>query len=437
MNKSRKSLSATGLLKTVEKVFETTKTPQIKGIRQNPITLKDCLMSALAMFGLKYESLLQFNDHYASDKLIRHNLKTLYSVNAMPSDTYLRERLDEVNPDEIRKAFTKVFAQAQRGKALEQFSFMDNHYLLAIDGTEVFRSCKLNCDNCCVKNYKDGTKSYYHQILGAAIVHPDNKIVIPLAPEPILKSDGSLKNDCELNAAKRFIKAFRTEHPHLKVIFTTDSLLSNGPLIKRLKDANIKFILGAKPGNHKTLFEFVKDNCTQVVKNTRDGKTHTYNFMNQVPLNDSENNVIVNFLDYVEISPNGKKVHFSWVTDILITKQNVHQIAKGGRARWKIENETFNTLKNQGYNFEHNFGHGHKYLNIIFAMLMMLAFLIDQIQELCDFLFQEALKKRKRKKCLWERLRGLFFHSLIDSWEDCWSAIAYGHKTAKLVPNSS
>ena len=63
-------------------------------------------------------------------------------------------------------------------------------------------------------------------------------------------------------------------------------------------------------------------------------------------------------------------------------------MVRGGRARWKIENETFNTLKNQGYQFGHNFGHGKQNLSTIFVMLMMLAFLVDQTQELCCPLFQ-------------------------------------------------
>ena len=71
-------------------------------------------------------------------------------------------------------------------------------------------------------------------------------------------------------------------------------------------------------------------------------------------------------------------MHFSWVTDFTITKDNMFKIMRGGRARWEIANETFNTLKNQGYNFGHNYGLGKKNLSMIFVMLMMLAFLVDQ-----------------------------------------------------------
>ena len=92
----------------------------------------------------------------------------------------------------------------------------------------------------------------------------------------------------------------------------------------------------------------------------------------------------VHFIDYWEVG-DAKVQHFSWVTDIRVSKRNVYHLMRGGRARWKIENETFNTLKNQGYHFEHNYGHGEQHLSVVFAMLMMLAFLVDQAQQLPVF----------------------------------------------------
>ena len=80
----------------------------------------------------------------------------------------------------------------------------------------------------------------------------------------------------------------------------------------------------------------------------------------------------------------------------MLTPDNVDVIMRGGRARWKIENETFNTLKNQGYHLEHNYGHGEQNLSVVFAMLMMLAFLVDQTQQLCCPVFQAAGRNWER-----------------------------------------
>ena len=92
-----------------------------------------------------------------------------------------------------------------------------------------------------------------------------------------------------------------------------------------------------------------------------------------------------------------------------MTVNNVERVRRAGRCRWRIENETFNTLKNQGYRFEHNYGHGDQYLSVVLALLMMLAFLVDQTQQLCDPLFRAAWQKLGSKSLLWERLRGLFY----------------------------
>ena len=425
-----------GMLSAVGSLFKKIKEPVVKGRRPKEISLHDCLMSGLAVFSLKYASLLAFNKASASSNILQHNLSTLFKIKAVPSDTYMRERLDEVDPQDLRKAFTKIFADAQRGKLLEQFQYLDKHYLLSGDGTGFFSSPNVHCDNCCVKNHSDGTKTYYHQMFGGAIVHPKQKIVIPFAPEPIMKGDGMSKNDCEMNALKRFVHDFRREHPHLKIIFLADGLSSKAPFIIILNEAGMRYILGAKPGDHKALFEFVKNDCKEYTYHGKDGKIHHYRYYNGAPLNDSNPDTLVNFLDYTETDAKGKVQRFTWITDIEITERNVHKIMKGGRARWKIENETFITLKNQGYHFEHNFGHGNKNLSTVFAMLMVLAFLIDQIQELCDPLFQQALLKKERKRYLWGDLLSLFISFKISCWEDVWNALAYGHQAEDLRPFS-
>ena len=88
---------------------------------------------------------------------------------------------------------------------------------------------------------------------------------------------------------------------------------------------------------------------------------------------------------------------------------------RGGRARWKIENETFDTLKNQGYHLEHNYGHGEQNLSVVLALLMMLAFLVDQVQQLSCPVFWAAWNKMKTKCQLWEEIRRHFRTLLFDS----------------------
>ena len=415
----RKDLSAEGLLREARRVFG--KIPERPG---NDIALVDHLMSGLALFGLKYPSLLQF-DHDRQEETVRANLRALYGIERAPCDTRLRERLDAVDPAELRPLYQALLGQLQRGKGLEGFSYLDGHYLLSVDGTGYFSSHSVHCPQCAEKHHRHGTTTYYHQMLGAVLVHPDAAEVFPLAPEPILKPDGAKKNDCERNAAKRLLSDLRREHPHLKLIVIEDALASNGPHIHLLKELDLRFILGAKPSDHTVLFDWVgaSERTTEVTLTEEGGYRHRLRYLNGVPLNDTHFELEVNFLEYWEQAPDGAVQHFSWVTDLPIDELNLMTLMRGGRARWKIENETFNTLKNQGYHFEHNFGHGHQHLSTVLMHLMMLAFLIDQIQQRCCRLFQAAVTAAKSKTRLWRKLRTRFDLCLIPSWEALYRSI--------------
>ena len=284
-------------------------------------------------------------------------------------------------------------------------------------------------------NKKTGkVSSYYLQMLGASIVHPDRREVILLCPEPIKKQDGETKNDCERNAAKRFIADLRREHPHLPLIVIEDALSSNASHIKNLKKHDLHFILGAKEGDHAFLFDYVNEAAAQgkttdlIIPDEKNSAIdHCFSFINNVPLNKSNPDVLVNFIEYWQVNiATGKTMHFCWVTDFTVTENNMFKIMLGGRARWKIENETFNTLKNQGYNFGHNYGLGKKNLSMIFVMLMMLAFLVDQALQLCCSLFGAVWKKLSSKRALWENIRSLFQCYHIDSMETLYRALLIG-----------
>ncbi len=426
--KLRKHLNADALFKALHDDFS-----NVSDFRQgvSEISMADALMSGFAMFSLKDPSLLAFDERRGTDQ----NLRTIYNIEKAPCDTHMRTILDPVDPEQLRAPFKGPIRQLQRGKVLEEMVFFQGCYLLSVDGTGIFSSKKLHSDICLKKvNKKTGEVTYSLQMLGAAIVHPDFKEVISLAPEFIKKQDGQTKNDCERNAAKRFFEKLRKDHPHLPLIITGDGLNSNAPLIKEAQKHNLHYILGVKEGDHSFLFEQVKmarDAGQSIEFEIEDEDNpemvHRFSILNQVPLNESNQDVLVNFIEYWEVTPNNVK-HFSWVTDFTVTKGNAYQIMRGGRARWKIENETFNTLKNQGYHFEHNYGLGNKYLSLVFAMLMMLAFLTDQTQQLSCMLFRAVWIKLRSKRALWEQMRSLFKDFTFESMEMLFKALLYGIK---------
>ena len=402
------------------------------------ISFGDALMSAFAMFSLKDPSLLAFDQRR---KIPTDNFREIYGIECVPCDTQMRTILDPLDPALLRPAFQDVFRLLQRGKVLEQFVFFEGNYLISLDGTGYFSSSKIHCSSCLEKHHRNGKITYSHQMLGAVLVHPDHKVVIPLAPEPIINEDGHTKNDCERNATRRWLKQFRQDHPRLPVIIIEDALSSNAPHLDDLREAHVHFIIGVKRGDHAFLFRFLDANDeagrteTLTVVDEDTGVLHHFRFHNNVPLNESHQDCLVNVLEYWEIHPSkvvngvkheGKQQYFSWITDFFLVVANVYQIMRGGRCRWKIENETFNTMKNQGYQLEHNFGHGEQNLSVVLMVLMMLVFLIDQTQQLCCPLFQAAWKIMESKRQLWENIRSNFVSFVFTSMAELLTAIIRG-----------
>jgi hypothetical protein len=333
----RKDLSADALVSNLRSSFS-----RIADTRKfSSISLTDILMSAYAIFSLKYPSLLSFEDDNRMGEPETSNMATLYGIKQIPCDTHMREVIDEVPPDAFRPIFIDLFSRIQRGNILKDFRYLDGRYLMSIDGTGLFHSNEVHCLSCMEKQSRDGEKSFYHQMLSAVLVHPDMKEVIPFCPEPIQKQDGQSKNDCERNAAKRLLSKLREDHPKLDVIIVEDGLSSNAPHIRELIARRFSFILGAKPSDHKYLFEQASlagssGRSHQIIDSN--GIEHRFNFVNSLSLNETNEDLKINFLEYEQFDPKGnKRIKWSWVTDIEITVENVYQIMRGGRARWRIE----------------------------------------------------------------------------------------------------
>jgi hypothetical protein len=426
--KARKHLSADALFHLVRRGFAHIPEPRDEAV---DISLTDTLMSAFAMFSLKAPSLLAFDKERAEG-----NWHTIDGIQQVPCDTYMRERLDPVSPKVLRPVFKSVFRQLQRGKALEAMTFLDGDSLLALEGTGYFSSKTIHCASCLHQVHRHGTIPYTHQMLGAAMIHPDVRAVMPLMPEPIVKQDGTAKNDGDRNAAKRFMTKLRTDHPHLRCIVTAESLSSNAPHIETLHAYGLRYILGVKDGDHAFLFEQVQaaeqaGHVTYYERHDRAaGVPHRCRFVHDMPLNASKPTVRVNFVEYWEIGQD-KVQHCSWVTDLRVSKRHVFHLMRGGRARWKIANETFNTLKNQGDNFAPNYGHGEQHLSVVFAVLMLLAFFVDQAQQLCGALFQAVWAKLGSKRLRWERMRALFYPYHLDSMRTLFEALFYGFEKSR------
>jgi len=437
----RKHLSADALIGIVRSSFENVPEP---GNGKPQVSIADALMSGFAVFSLKAPSLLTFEKAWKEED---SNLKTIFSIKNIPSDTQMRAKLDLIDPDLIRPAHNGIFNEIQRGKALEKMQYLEEGYILANDATGYFSSEDIHSPFCLEKKLQNGKTIYHLSMQQAALVHPDRREVIPLIPEVISRQDGDNKNDCETNASKRLLTKLHAEHPHLQLVITGDGLYPNGPYVRFVQGLGYHFILSARETDHAHLFAQFDTAAEQNVAQTlsiQDAedpqKHHFFRWVNGLEINASNPDIMVNILEYWEVcdetetSKRKKRKpvkpkpikHFCWVTDISLSEQNVYRIMRAARAEWKIENETFNTLKNQGYHFEHNYGLGQQYLSMIFVSLMMLAFLADQTQQLCCALFRAVWEKLGSKRSLWEHMRSLFHCFKLESMEMLYRALVYG-----------
>ena len=392
-------------------------------------TLKDVLMSGLAMYSLKYPSLLNFEQQSVSE---RSNLHHLFGVKKLCSDAQMRKILDEVASDSIREFYPQLWTQIKQAGLVKKYQYLGKYVIASLDGVSHFHSTRVHCPQCLEQHHRNGTISYSHSMLCAAMVHPNQKEVFVLGSEPILKRDGETKNDCELNAAKRMTEWLAQKYPQTPFLLVEDALYANGPHLKDIRDKGWQFIVNVKPKSHKSMFESVasriKRGKAKKITHHEGGYKHQYLYTNNLPINGTHGDLRVNFVQYEITTPKGKTTRFSWVSSLNITKSNVTQIVKAARARWKIENETFNTLKNQGYHFEHNYGHGKKHLATNLAFLMLIAFIIDQIVQACFKLFRLIWQTLKTKAKLWETLRALFLTISFKSFQQLYRKLAHIHQ---------
>jgi hypothetical protein len=319
-------------------------------------TLLDIYNSAFALLYLQDPSLLEFQRR-CQEETQKNNLETVFGVQKIPSDTQLRDVIDSHSNEPIMESFKHYFYEFQKEKQFEQYRFINKYFLVVLDGSEYFTSESINCKKCLVKKDKEGKKRYHHQILQSTLIHPEKREVIPLAPEFIRNGDGKEKQDCERNAAKRTLKRMKRDHSQLPIIIVGDSLYSNKPFLDELAKSSFSYILAAKSKDHKSLYADIDglrrggllESCIRKEKN----REYIYEWTNEVCLNGNPNSPKVNFCQ-LSIIKNGKcTFKNAWITDIEITEENIFDVVKGGRARWKIENEGFNTLKNHGYHLEH------------------------------------------------------------------------------------
>jgi len=355
----------------------------------------------------------------------------------IPCDNHIRAMLDPVEPKLFFPVFDTAFEAMDECGGLDAFRQLGGHVLIALDGTEYFRSNDIRCGNCSRRARSGGKTEYFHTFLSATMVAPGHNRVVSLPPEFISPQDGSEKQDCESRAARRWLAGHGRRYAKLNPVYLGDGLFSRQPICEAVQAAGGHFLFVCKPASHKTLQEWLDgvDLPKRVVPIKRGKKrfTYTYRWIEAVPLRDGDDAMTVNWLEIAIADAAGEVTYRnSFVTDLPVNADNVVEIAAAGRARWKIENGSFNVLKTKGYNLEHNFGHGKDNLAAVLVTLNLLAFLFHTVAEFAEDRWRKALAIAGTRVAFFSKLRDITAFVLFPSWQVLFDTLTF--KISLVVP---
>ncbi len=389
--------------------------------KNTSITMEDIVLSAFAVFHMQSPSFLQFQRNMKT-KEGRSNAQSLFGIEKIPSDNHIRDILDAIKPHYLQPLYDRGLKYLKDAGVLDRYRYMQR-YPVALDGTQFYSSEKLCCTKC-LRREHNKTTHYLHQAVTPIIVSPHHKEIIPLMPEFIQNSDGKEKQDCEINASKRWIDKKRSLA--LPLLFLGDDLYAHEPFCKDIISKGDAFVFVAKEASHKIMYEHIDfiaraaglERFTQVVGRAHNQELWEYRFINSVPINGSRDALKVNWLELkVSNTHTGKRGYSgAFISNIEITLSNIHDIGLIGRNRWKIENENNNTLKTKGYHLEHNFGHGKNHLSEFLPTLNILAFLFHTVLGILDGNYARARAKVPTKR-FFQDMETLTSFIYFTSWD--------------------
>ena len=410
-----------------------------KGIRpDSQYAMADFGMAAFSVFFMQSPSFLAHQARLEEGHG-RSNATTLFGLTKIPCDSSTRSMLDPAKPELLHPVFADLMVEIERTDGLSAFRRLGEHMLIALDGTEYHNSYKIHCPQCSKRERSNGKTEYFHAVLAATVVAPGSNRVIPLEPEFIVPQDGAAKQDSEIAAGKRWLKIHGARYSRLRPIYLGDDLFAHQPFCKDVLASGGHFLFTCKPATHTLIREYIAGvELPTHEEKIRRGKarvTHRYRWFCDVPLRDGEDALHVNWLEIDIIDATGKVTYRnSFITDLPVTRENVVEFVECGRARWKIENETFNVIKTKGYNVEHNFGHGKKNLSCILLVLNLLAFAFHTACDLHDELWQRVRMKLSTRRRFFSDLASITSYVIFSSWTELLETLAFERPSPILPP---
>jgi hypothetical protein len=414
-------------LSTVEQirgVFSTLPDYRKQGNNQK-YAVEDAALSAFSVFFTQSPSFLDYQRRMQKHHN-RNNAQSVFGVHRIPSTSQIGNLLDPIAPETLYPLLAETGDKLYAQGCLKPFISIAGTLLVALDGTDSFSSEKISCPCCTRKTLKNGKTVYRHTLVTPVIVAPGQSRVIPLPPEFVVAQDGHEKQDCELAAAKRWLATWGSHYAPRGITLLGDDLYCHQPFCQAVRQQHMDFLFVCKPDSHALLYEWLADfsrtGAVKIVEKSRwNGKqrlTERYRYINQLPLRNSDDALLVNWCEVTITNAKQQLVYRNaWATSHTIDEANVEQVVAAGRTRWKVENENNNVLKNHGYHFDHNFAHGKQHLSNFLATLNLLAFLVHTALEWQDEAYRAVRNSTPSRRTFFENLRTLLQFVPFDNWQ--------------------
>jgi len=287
----------------------------------------------------------------------------------------------------------KMVQRLIRMKALDHGRLM-GHFLVVVDGSGQLRFNQRHCPHCLEQVHGEQTL-YFHNVLEAKLVTPEG-LAISLESEFIENADPKAsKQDCEMKAFARLAERLKKNYPQLLLCLCFDALYANGTVMDLCRKNHWKYFITFKEGSLPALWQEYQSLLPLCPRNrkahtTAEGAHQTFAWVEQLEhVDDRKRHHRVNAFQCQE-KLNGETRFFAWLTNFSIRSDNVAALGnRGGRCRWKIENEGFNLQKNSGFNLEHAYSTGQLQIKN-FYVLLQIAHLILQLVERGSLLTRNA-----------------------------------------------
>lgn len=416
------------------------KVPEHRRGENTQYEIKDAGLAAFAVFFMQAPSFLAYQRDMQR-KQGKNNAGSLFGVTEIPSDGQIRNLLDPVDPQDLGEPFWEVWDCLEAGKQLEDYRGIGDTWLISLDGSQYHSSQKVHCENCRVQ-VRDDRAYYSHLVMAAVVCAPGQEHVICLQPEFITPQDGHEKQDCEQEAIKRWVERHAQRFADWGVTVLTDDLHCHQPTCELLLQHKLHFVLTCKEDSHQGLYEELAllekvegAIQTRTVRhwNGRHAEQWIYRWAQQLPLRKGPDGLRVNWCQLTIVHETTGEVLYrnAWATDHILDETTVVEVAAAGRSRWKIENEGFNVLKNRGYHFEHNYGHGQQQLSSVLLTLLLMAFLFHTVLHLCCDMYRAVRQELGTRRTFFDDLRALTRYVYFTSWQQL---ITFMYQQLELEP---